>query len=302
MKERIRTLIRVLLTVAAWIFLITYAHHLGHLYLADLKQVALSPIVRIGIQVIVISTLICLIWVSFPVLPKITKRGAWLILFWALLLAVGHYLSHSGFHQFSGYVNDPSSEMNWIMLSIAGLCYLLVLSIPFVPGVEIGLLIMVIFGLTGILVAYLATVCGITLAFTAGRCLPEHITDRLLQRFGMGELRLNSEATIEEIMPGHSAGNGFSIKLRSWLLNYRYLAVAVSLNLPGNSALGGGGGIGLLCGLSGIFSWRAFICTLIVSTAPIPALAALGLLQLEQHLEKHGFLHEALALLEKVLI
>lgn len=59
-------------------------------------------------------------------------------------------------------------------------------------------------------------------------------------------------------------------------MEYRYLSLAVSFNLPGNSALGGGGGIALLCGASRQFEWHWFVLTVVLATAPVPILVVSG--------------------------
>lgn len=54
------------------------------------------------------------------------------------------------------------------------------------------------------------------------------------------------------------------------LLRHRYLAMIVVLNLPGNSLLGGGGGLALAAGMSGLFRLPWFVATLLVAVAPLP--------------------------------
>jgi hypothetical protein len=59
-------------------------------------------------------------------------------------------------------------------------------------------------------------------------------------------------------------------KIAPFLLNHRYLTVAVALNLPGNALLGGGGGIGLIVGMSKIIPFHAYIVLLAIAIAPVP--------------------------------
>ena len=47
---------------------------------------------------------------------------------------------------------------------------------------------------------------------------------------------------------------GQSKRALSLALRYRYVALALAVNTPGNSVIGGGGGIMIMAGLSGIFS------------------------------------------------
>ncbi|VAW20251.1 hypothetical protein MNBD_ALPHA11-2376, partial [hydrothermal vent metagenome] len=57
-----------------------------------------------------------------------------------------------------------------------------------------------------------------------------------------------------------------------WILNHRYLMLALALNVPGNAFIGGGGGISLVAGLSRLYSPSALIITLILATAPVPVM------------------------------
>ena len=56
------------------------------------------------------------------------------------------------------------------------------------------------------------------------------------------------------------------------LLRHRYLAIAIALNTPGNALIGGGGGIALLAGASGLFSFWGFLLVLAVAVLPVPLL------------------------------
>jgi hypothetical protein len=61
-------------------------------------------------------------------------------------------------------------------------------------------------------------------------------------------------------------------------LRYRYLALALAVNTPGNSVIGGGGGIMMMVGLSGIFAPLPTLLTIAIAVSPIPlAVIFLGL-------------------------
>ena len=62
--------------------------------------------------------------------------------------------------------------------------YALVLAIPFVPGVEIGLSMMMIRGADAALPVYLATIAGLTLAYLVGRYVRYPVLARWLSDFG----------------------------------------------------------------------------------------------------------------------
>jgi hypothetical protein len=55
-------------------------------------------------------------------------------------------------------------------------------------------------------------------------------------------------------------------------VRFRYVALALLINLPGSSLIGGGGGILLLAGLSGLFLPKATFLTLALAVAPVPLL------------------------------
>jgi hypothetical protein len=50
----------------------------------------------------------------------------------------------------------------------------------------------------------------------------------------------------------------------------------VALNLPGNTLLGGGGGIALMAGLSGLYPMPAYLTTVAIAVAPVPLLVGLS--------------------------
>jgi len=52
---------------------------------------------------------------------------------------------------------------------------------------------------------------------------------------------------------------------------YRYLALAVLLNVPGNAVIGGGGGIAMLVGMTRLFSFPAYIATVVLAVSPVCA-------------------------------
>ena len=71
---------------------------------------------------------------------------------------------------------------------------------------------------------------------------------------------------------------GQSKRAVSIAVRYRYLAIALAINMPGNSIIGGGGGIMMIAGLSGIFTPLATFLTVVIAVSPVPlAVLFLGL-------------------------
>lgn len=293
-KGRALLALRILLTVFAWAALITYAHQLTHKYIGGIKEIFESPVSQLGAQVALLSTLIYLIILSLPILPNPRVRGLSILVFWAFLLVLGHQLSHQGFHELQDILTSPGYEIGISALAMSGIAYLLLLAVPFVPGVELGLLMMVVFGRDGVIAAYLATVGGLSLAYAAAGLLPNRMTSRWMARLGLSDAAEDPGAAIDSMVANAKVTGRAAGKVGSFLREHRYLTVAACLNLPGNSVLGGGGGIALLCGLSGQFHWRGFFPTIVLATAPIPLLVLFGVVSVEPMLERHGFVHDLL--------
>lgn len=294
LRRRALLALRVLLTVIAWAALIIYAHHLLHKYIGGIREIFDSPLSQLGAQVVLLSTLVYLIILSLPVLPNPRVRGLSILVFWALLLVVGHQLSHQGFHQLQEVLTSSGYEVGVLALAMSGIAYLLLLALPFVPGVELGLLIMIFFGRDGVIAAYLATIGGLCLAYGTAWMLPDQIASKWMARLGLSAAAEDPGAAINAMVANAKLTGKLAGKFAAFLLDHRYLTLAACLNLPGNSMLGGGGGIAFLSGLSGQFHWRRFILTVALATSPIPLLVLLGLVPVEPMLERHGIVHDLL--------
>ena len=166
-----------------------------------------------------------------------------------------------------------------------GILYMLLLSLPFVPGVELGILLMCVFGKEGVVFVYLATVAGLSLGFLIGRLVPQRWIESGLERLGYSWSCSGQSGAIEKMADCISAGREhIPTWLKSYLVKYRYLTIGILVNLPGNYILGGGGGISLACGTSRRISWKGFLVTIIVAVSPVPILVYLGIIQLEAFL------------------
>jgi hypothetical protein len=163
-----------------------------------------------------------------------------------------------------------------------GILYVLLLSLPFVPGVELGLLLMCVFGKEGIVFVYFATIAGLSLAFLIGRLLPKRWIDARLEKLGFSQTCDSHSNEINRMLDTFSINQEFcQNRLRSYLSKYRYLTIAVLFNTPGNYLIGGGGGISLACGISRSISWKWFLLTVVLAVSPVPLLAFFGVIQLE---------------------
>lgn len=165
-------------------------------------------------------------------------------------------------------------------IMLGSVAYVGLLALPFVPGAEIGLAMLAAFGPSIAPLIYVATVASMMVAYTVGRFLPISALERLLFFLRMRRAAalvaraalLSPEDRLAMLLDGQSPR---SIKLG---LRYRYIAVALAVNTPGNSIIGGGGGIMMMAGLSGIFSPIAIFLTISLAVSPVPlAVIFLGL-------------------------
>ncbi|SHH21170.1 hypothetical protein [Marivita hallyeonensis] len=150
--------------------------------------------------------------------------------------------------------------------------YIGLLALPFVPGAEIGIAMLAAFGPSIAPLIYVSTVASMMLAFTIGRFLPIGALERFLALLRMRRAAalvasaapLSGDERLAMLLDGQSK-RAVSLGLR-----YRYIALALAVNTPGNSIIGGGGGIMMIVGLSRIFSPIATFITIVFAVSPVP--------------------------------
>lgn len=157
-------------------------------------------------------------------------------------------------------------------IMVSAVLYSVLLAIPFVPGAEIGLALFAMLGPPIAFLVYVSTVAGLSLSFVVGRLMPLGGLTRMADTIEfkrMSELLrsiepLNQQERLEFLTS--KAPN----RVLPILLRYRYLALAVALNVPGNFLIGGGGGIALFAGVSRLYSVPGFLATIAIAVAPVP--------------------------------
>lgn len=60
------------------------------------------------------------------------------------------------------------------------------------------------------------------------------------------------------------------------LVDHRDLALIAVLNMPGNALIGGGGGIALVAGMSGMFRPDRYLLAVAIAALPIPLFMLAG--------------------------
>lgn len=150
--------------------------------------------------------------------------------------------------------------------------YIVLTAIPFVPGTEIGVALLMVFGAPIAIVVYLSTITALTLAFAVGRLVPERRLAGWLNRHGFDR----AAALIEAFQRLGPDGRDRYLTqhaprwLKPWLVDHWMITFVVLINLPGNTLLGGGGGIALVTGLSKLMSFQQFLLGVCLAVAPVP--------------------------------
>ena len=192
--------------------------------------------------------------------------------FAALLCLI--WLATQVFDRYEAQFNDLGRGTQ-VMLSVGLLLtYALLIAVPFVPGIELGLSILLVKGAEAAPGVYLATVAGLSFAFCVGRFVRFSWIENALSSLGlhgMGQQLRGFQSQPYEIRL--SMLQSRLPKWSAWILGrFRYLMLAGLINLPGSAVIGGGGGIMIMAGLSRLFSTPATIVTICCSVLPIPLL------------------------------
>lgn len=131
--------------------------------------------------------------------------------------------------------------------------YVVAMALPFIPGIEIGLVLMLVLGAPGVVLVYASTQLALALSFLVGRLVPRAALSNAFAFLGMERARrLATSPAVAIPRPG--------------------LALAVLLNLPGNAVIGGAGGIGMIAGITGALSFPRYLVLVALATTPVPLL------------------------------
>lgn len=164
-----------------------------------------------------------------------------------------------------------SHVMGPVVLMVLG-AFLLLSALPFVPGVEIGVGLLLVFGGKIAMGVYLSMVLALLIAYGVGRFVPVQVCSAAFGYLGFhkarGLVEDLSQLTRQDRLTylTQHAPNRFL----PFLLRHRYLGLMLILNMPGNALIGGAGGIGLAVGMSGLYNPLAYLGAILVAVAPVP--------------------------------
>lgn len=167
---------------------------------------------------------------------------------------------------------SPRAMLGLILLIL--LAYMILIAVPFVPGIEIAVSLMILYGPKFVAPIYVTTVIGLLLAYLSGRFMPYSWLHKIFS-----DLRLRKACKLLERIAPLEREERLSLlrdrlpkPFRKLIVDWRYFTLALTMNIPGNALIGGGGGIMMIAGLSRTFSTLGVVLTLLIAVAPIPVL------------------------------
>ena len=150
--------------------------------------------------------------------------------------------------------------------------FVLLSAIPFVPGVEIGFILLVVFGAKIALWVYCAMVVALHLSYFAGRFVSPTLLARLFGSLHMSKVcaLIHQMEELDEVDRLDYLLAHMPTRIRPFLQRYQSTLLLLLLNMPGNFLIGGGGGIGFVVGASRIYAPGSYSLSVFVAVAPIP--------------------------------
>lgn len=191
-----------------------------------------------------------------------------------LIVVILVWLTHTGVDWLMTKIEDieHASSVRIGVLSLLLVVYILLMAVPFVPGIEIGISLMMLEGGAVVPFVYVATLLGLVLAFLVGR----KVDCRVLTRIATDLHLIRISDLIEGIAPLNGAQRLQLLqdRLPRWvpaaIISYRHVVLAILLNIPGNAIIGGGGGLALTAGFSRLYSVKSTVLTFAIAVSPVP--------------------------------
>lgn len=200
------------------------------------------------------------------------SRLVLLLLLYAGLLAFGQWGSEWIMDAVGVDLSSRAESHARHVVTAGIVIYTLLMALPFVPGMEISLALFAAFGHQVAILIYVATVVALTASFLAGRLVPIKLLATLFSFFGM----VRAQTLVNRLEPLNANQRLDALieraprKIVPLLLKHRYIAIAVAFNIPGNAIIGGGGGIALSAGISGLFSFPIYFAAMALAVLPVP--------------------------------
>ncbi|WP_214568601.1 hypothetical protein [Aliiroseovarius lamellibrachiae] len=209
------------------------------------------------------------------------------IMFYLVLIGLGWGAGYAlqGLIAPDGTVTDVAAMHRMMVLAVV--VYILAAAIPFVPGAELGFALLLLFGKPAAIISFTGMVGALMLSFCVARFVSPNRFARLLAWMHMR--RAAAFVAALGLVPPHERADYVMAQLTDdsplWgtrrgrlgatLLRNRYVLLVLLLNLPGNSVLGGGGGLAFLAGMSGLYGLCRYFVSVLIAVAPLPLIVYL---------------------------
>lgn len=280
---------RMAVSAAIWVIFVLAVHELAHRLLPVTGPVPGAGLKTLAAQTAAITVATLILMAVRPPAHLITPRAVLATAIWVGLIVFGHYLAHldtAAIHETLAALHEGLG-MGALLASAFMLAVLL--GLPFVPSVEMGLMMMAVFGREGAIAAWLATIAGLSLAHAAGRYMPADRVQHWLKRHGLLTAdRIPSKSPMTQLLNRLRLSESKAHRIVAFMSRHRYLLFALLINLPGNSVLGGGGGIALVSGFARLYRWPWFLLTVALASLPIPLAVFFGLIRVDEWLAALG--------------
>lgn len=207
---------------------------------------------------------------------KLAGRKSRLLLlagFMLLLCAIGVWSNQILHHQ----LWPADSSQNHLFIGALVLIYTICMLLPFMPAIELGLILLAMLDIQGVLMLYLLTVFALSISYTMGRLIPVQVLKRLFLflHFRKAADLLCASGECDEKQQIDRFLEHAPKRIIPFLLRHRYCVFGVAVNTPGNMLLGGAGGIAMMSGISRLFSFKTFVLSVLISVSPLPVLVIL---------------------------
>lgn len=196
-----------------------------------------------------------------------------MILAYVFLLVTVTFLCGLLIPSYNAEIHQLNEDAAVLITVLSTTVFVIASAVPFVPGAEIGLGMMLMLGREIAPLVYIAMVGSLTVSFQIGKLVPINVTASLFGFFGLSKAQ-HFALRLGLLTPDKRLDFLFEktpSRILPLLLKFRYLALILIVNLPGNSLIGGGGGIAFVAGLSGIFTLPKYLLAIGIAVLPVPA-------------------------------
>ena len=155
--------------------------------------------------------------------------------------------------------------------------YAICMILPFMPAIELGLVLLALLDIQGVLMLYLLTVLSLSISYAIGRLIPVPVLKKLFQflHFQQASDLLCASGECDEKEQINRFLEHAPKRFIPFLLRHRYWIFGVAVNTPGNMLLGGAGGIAMMSGVSRLFNFRPFLLAVLISVCPFQVVVIL---------------------------